>query len=477
MLLIKVGRFEQADLEREGRLVPRQAALALERFDQRGFLATDIGARTPAQMNARGAFGELGDLAGQNLAGNRVLVAQVDVDVRSLDHMGADQHALEEAVRIGVEVELILEGTRFALVAVDRHQPRARLAAHGAPLAPRREAGAAEAAQAAVVEHLQHVVDGQVAAAQPLQHGVATASPVGVVIDVFRDVGVGVLGLDRGADGGEIRLVQEVVADLDGGRVVAQADAGGAHDAHRVGGEFALERLDQFVGAEHRAGDAVADPDGEARDVGFPFLHHVEMRVEGRGLEHLGESEAHLVGERGQMVGADLAVGILHQMQVLDQQVALARAAAEQALDLDLGLRIDLTALRHRAGDVAATARMRKAPDSPRILTHGATCFQPDGAKKRDATGDGAYCPPKARRGCPASERCRVVTAAEAASNEAIRGPTTASRSVSNASSAAFNRSIRSASVAAPVSSRAARRASRTRATNSSVSGGLVSAA
>ncbi|GMA76513.1 hypothetical protein GCM10025880_29300 [Methylorubrum aminovorans] len=98
------------------------------------------------------------------------------------------------------------------------------------------------------------------------------------------------------------------------------------------------------------------------------------MRVEGRGLEYLGEGETHLVGERGEMVGTDLSVGVLDQMQMLDQKVALARAGAEQALDLDFGLRIDLTALRHGAGDVAATARMREAPDSPRILTHGVTC-------------------------------------------------------------------------------------------------------
>ncbi|GMA76512.1 hypothetical protein GCM10025880_29290 [Methylorubrum aminovorans] len=39
-------------------------------------------------------------------------------------------------------------------------------------------------------------------------------------------MGMGVLGLDRGADGGQIGLVQEVVADLDRRSMVAQADAG-----------------------------------------------------------------------------------------------------------------------------------------------------------------------------------------------------------------------------------------------------------
>jgi hypothetical protein len=42
---------EEADLARERGLVARQAALALDRFEHRGFLAADIGARAAAQMD------------------------------------------------------------------------------------------------------------------------------------------------------------------------------------------------------------------------------------------------------------------------------------------------------------------------------------------------------------------------------------------------------------------------------------------
>ena len=42
---------EQADLERIRRLVPRQAALALDAFEQRGFLAADVGAGAAAQCS------------------------------------------------------------------------------------------------------------------------------------------------------------------------------------------------------------------------------------------------------------------------------------------------------------------------------------------------------------------------------------------------------------------------------------------
>ena len=58
-------------------------------------------------------------------------------------------------MRIGLEIEPILERAGLALVAVDRHQPRARLAEHRAPFARGRKARAAEPAQARPVERLE----------------------------------------------------------------------------------------------------------------------------------------------------------------------------------------------------------------------------------------------------------------------------------------------------------------------------------
>ena len=57
---------EQPDLERIRRLVARQAALALDAFEQRGFLAADIGAGAAAHDAARAARRQLGDLAAQD---------------------------------------------------------------------------------------------------------------------------------------------------------------------------------------------------------------------------------------------------------------------------------------------------------------------------------------------------------------------------------------------------------------------------
>ena len=51
-----------------------------------------------------------------------------------------------------------------------------------------------------------------------------------------------------------------------------------------------------------------------------------------------------------------MAVLVLDQMQMLDQQVALARAVAKQGCDFAGRLRIDLAALGRAAGSISAAA-------------------------------------------------------------------------------------------------------------------------
>ena len=58
------------------------------------------------------------------------------------------------------------------------------------------------------------------------------------------------------------------------------------------------------------------------------------MRVEGRGFKDLGKCEPHLVGQRRQMRRGDLMVGVLDQVQIFDQQIALPRPIPEQGGDL-----------------------------------------------------------------------------------------------------------------------------------------------
>ncbi len=101
------------------------------------------------------------------------------------------------------------------------------------------------------------------------------------------------------------------------------------------------------------------------------------MRVEGRGLEHLGEGKLHLVGERGQMRGRDLVIFVLDQVQIFDQQIAPPRPVAEQLLDLVRGGGIDLTALGRGLGAPAPLARMFEVSDFVNVVVaaHGNVAF------------------------------------------------------------------------------------------------------
>ena len=290
--------------------------------------------------------------------------------------MRADQHAFEEAVRIALEIDAVLERAGLALVAVDRHQARAGLAEHRAPFAPRREAGAAEAAQRGVVERLQQIVLRQFARAQAIEQLVAAAGDIGVVVDIFGQMRMGVAGLRGRHHIGDGRVVDEVVTDFGDRRGIAAADAGRAHDAD-AGTRRALQLVEQLLAAEHRAGQRIADADRQRRDVGLAFLHHVEMRVEGRGLEHLGEGQLHLVGQRGEMRGRDLVIFVLDQVQIFDQEIAPPRPVAEQLLDLVRGGRIDLPALGRRLGAPASLARMLECADLVNVVVaaHGNVAF------------------------------------------------------------------------------------------------------
>ena len=69
------------------------------------------------------------------------------------------------------------------------------------------------------------------------------------------------------------------------------------------------------------------------------------MRVEGGGLEHFRERKIHLVGKRRKVRGGDLFVGVLDEMQVLDQEVAAPWPVCEKQFDLVRGGRIDLASL------------------------------------------------------------------------------------------------------------------------------------
>ena len=142
------------------------AALALERLEQRGLLAADVGAGTAVQHDRHTAeqvlpAAELLERRAEHLVRAVVLAAQVDEDVMRLVRVGGDQAALEEAERDALHDLAILERARLGLVRVDdevvRLRQRLRLGDE-APLATGRESCAAAAAEVAGHQLLDHLV-------------------------------------------------------------------------------------------------------------------------------------------------------------------------------------------------------------------------------------------------------------------------------------------------------------------------------
>jgi hypothetical protein len=81
-------------------------------------------------------------------------------------------------------------------------------------------------------------------------------------------------------------------------------------------------------------------------------------------------SELHLVGEGGEVARGNLPVGVLDQMQMLDQEIAPPRPVAEQPFDLQRGGGIDLAALRRRFRPPPPLARMFERADLLDVMTH-----------------------------------------------------------------------------------------------------------
>ncbi len=180
--------------------------------------------------------------------------------------MGADQHPFEEAMRIAFEIPAILERSGLAFVAIDRHQPRAGLAEHRAPLSPRGKARAAETAQGCIIQRLQEIVPGQFTGAQTIEQHIAAAGNIGVIVDVVGQMRVGIAILHRRKHACRSGMVDEVMADLDCRRRVAAADTRRTHHAN-AGADPALKLVQQLFRTHHGAGERIANANGQRRDV------------------------------------------------------------------------------------------------------------------------------------------------------------------------------------------------------------------
>src|SRR3546814_17379548 len=86
--------------------------------------------------------------------------------------------------------------------------------------------------------------------------------------------------------------------------------------------------------------------------------HDVEVGVEGGDLIDRRHRQIHLLGQRAQVARRQVAVAVLNQVQVLDQQIRPPRAVAQQSLDLFRHFEVELPTLGGLRCLAAARARM-----------------------------------------------------------------------------------------------------------------------
>ena len=392
---------------RIGRAVARNAALALEGFDQRRLLAADVGARADVDRDvevearlSRDGLAEqaLGAPAREHRAQVRqhvrVLAAQVEKALAGADHVRAHRHALDHEVGVAGEEHAVLERARLAFVGVADHvAPCAERGAAGLPLEAGGEAGAPASAQVRALDLLERLgrtlrdhrhplpprpfVGGELRVALAARDG-GTQCVAGAHVGAEQDVAaVDVVG-DReqlGRPVGERHTVADQVGDRihprvvearDGdavdeepGALVAHAGARGrCHGHEAVLGHLAA--LDPQVAAEpvqqrFAPGHAVRDVVREQHVIAPDGLE-VQERVVARDAFDLRARQSEPGGDVGDGRRREPAVDLLCRAQDLHQQGRLPAMARERAVQ-----RTDVQRRRRRGTDHDSK------PEPPRI--------------------------------------------------------------------------------------------------------------
>ena len=182
-----------------------------------------------------------------------IFVAYVEVGVCGLDDPRGDQHALDKAMRIALEVITVLEGAGFAFVAIDRKQARRRLGADQRPFAAGGKAGAAKPAQTGIADDLDQVVARALAANASLEQFIAAGLHIGIKSG-RRRIGVPVRRLGCRSDNLLDVGVQHLhMPDGASWRAIAGAHARRTHHAH-AGREPLRQLLHHALGTGERAG-------------------------------------------------------------------------------------------------------------------------------------------------------------------------------------------------------------------------------
>ena len=114
--------------------------------------------------------------------------------------------------------------------------------------------GTAKAAQRCIVERFQQIFLGQLARTQALEQRIAAAGDIGVVVDIARQMRVGIAAFGGCQHTCNAGMVDEVMADLGCRCGVATPDAGRAHHAN-AGAGLVLQLMQQLFRAQHGAGE------------------------------------------------------------------------------------------------------------------------------------------------------------------------------------------------------------------------------
>ena len=163
------------------RLEARKAFLALERLEERGFLAADIGAvagnriELVAELRAEDVLAHIPGVVGflqrllELLVGFPDFAVDVVVAGARAHCITRDHHTLDHQVRVVAQEIAVLAGAGLAFVRIAHHVLRAlELSRHERPLEPGREAGAAAAAKRGFLEIRNDVFRGNLLAQELL---------------------------------------------------------------------------------------------------------------------------------------------------------------------------------------------------------------------------------------------------------------------------------------------------------------------
>ena len=142
---------EETYLSDIGRPVTRVTAFTLNRLDHRRFLTADIRSGAAPQMNPGVCDQALGFQPGnfqiQQRANLGILVAEIEITILRPNQPGGDQHSLQGAMRVALQIIAILESTGFPLIGIDRQRLASLDSAHQGPLPWCRKPGTTKTTQ------------------------------------------------------------------------------------------------------------------------------------------------------------------------------------------------------------------------------------------------------------------------------------------------------------------------------------------